>query len=255
MNSQKHPSNRVLAKNGDPVSSAAPTGATRRLRGFTLVELLVVIAIIALLVSLVTPSASDAMRRARGVVCLSNMRQTGFVIQMAMNDDRGRLINYRLASSGTSWHGGWAAWPRPLIEKGYMELKPFFYICPSSWNPDTPQSTGAASERWFTYGYKINRFQRFRGDHNWVQEVIDGRRHAFTQRLDIAMPSAYFLLIDSKKSGPPENHPAGGRPWAVHGENVNVLFGDGAARPTPLSTFQADFQANTQFVFDRFETF
>jgi len=52
------------AKNFPPSTSA-----------FTLIEMLVVIAIIALLVSLISPAVSGAMDRAKGMRCLSNLRQ------------------------------------------------------------------------------------------------------------------------------------------------------------------------------------
>ena len=47
----------------------------RRAGGFTLIELLVVISIIGLLISILLPSLSRARDLAKGVVCLSNLRQ------------------------------------------------------------------------------------------------------------------------------------------------------------------------------------
>jgi prepilin-type N-terminal cleavage/methylation domain-containing protein len=54
---------------------------------FTLIELLVVIAIISLLISIMLPGMSRAREQSRAVVCLSNMRQVGVLMQMYSHDD------------------------------------------------------------------------------------------------------------------------------------------------------------------------
>jgi prepilin-type N-terminal cleavage/methylation domain-containing protein len=71
---------------------------------FTLIELLVVVAVIAILASLLLPSASRAKEVSRVTRCLSNCRQIGLGFQMYLNDhDRlpaaGRLpywISYQI---------------------------------------------------------------------------------------------------------------------------------------------------------------
>ena len=60
---------------------------TTRRRGFTLIELLVVVSIISLLVSILLPALSQARLKARGVICMSNLKQTSLAFEMYANEN------------------------------------------------------------------------------------------------------------------------------------------------------------------------
>jgi prepilin-type N-terminal cleavage/methylation domain-containing protein len=55
-------------------------------KGFTLIELLTVIAIVAVLATLLMTSVSSVQRKAREVVCASNLRQIGLSLSMYLDD-------------------------------------------------------------------------------------------------------------------------------------------------------------------------
>ena len=70
-------------------------------RAFTLIELLVVIAIIAMLIAMLLPALNKARSAARSVVCMSNQRQIGILMEVYANEQSGFLPRY-------AFHGAFA---------------------------------------------------------------------------------------------------------------------------------------------------
>lgn len=83
-------------------------------RAFTLIELLVVVAVIALLISILLPALGAAVKAARTVQCLSNIRQIGVAATSYATDTGGAFPVIPEASNGAEtcylWFGKKGTW-------------------------------------------------------------------------------------------------------------------------------------------------
>ena len=78
-----------------------------RRRGFTLIELLVVIAIIAILAAILFPVFAQAREKARGIACMSNLKQMGTSSMMYIQDyDETYPQGVAMANAGPAWYVG-----------------------------------------------------------------------------------------------------------------------------------------------------
>ena len=77
-----------------------------RLKGFTLIELLVVIAIIALLMAILMPALQRVKKQARGVACMSNLKQWGLIFGMYTDDNDHKFYGaWSTSEQGHVWIG------------------------------------------------------------------------------------------------------------------------------------------------------
>jgi prepilin-type N-terminal cleavage/methylation domain-containing protein/prepilin-type processing-associated H-X9-DG protein len=119
------------------VKEDMPMRAKDRKLGFTLIELLVVIAILAILASLLIPSMSTALERARQILCSGNMRQIGIAAITYANDNDGRNADaWEWVKSDMGGGSGWVEWSqRETVTEGtlfpYMNDSMQSFVCPS----------------------------------------------------------------------------------------------------------------------------
>ena len=117
--------------------------SSRCRRGFTLVELLVVIAIIGFLVALLLPAIQAARESARGVQCMSNLRQLGLALHNYHDSNQrfplaiaGAEKKNMIDSNGMLRDGdegfGWGTAILPYIEQNsiYDDINPDWQASP-----------------------------------------------------------------------------------------------------------------------------
>ena len=80
------------------------TDTSEKRLGFTLIELLVVIAIIAILAAMILPALARAKAKGQRTVCLNNLRQIGFFMQLYTEDSNDYFPAHRNQGLVTADH-------------------------------------------------------------------------------------------------------------------------------------------------------
>ena len=197
-----------------------PAGTLARRQGFTLIELLVVVAIIALLSAILLPALSRAKTRAKGIQCVSNLRQMGAAAQIYTGDnaDAYPVAYYWDEDSGTDY-----AWDLTTIEGDSNQIIPGLL-----WG-------GSGN-------IKIQQCPAFTGNADWLTDPYTG----------------YNYNTSYIGHGQGEAIPEPAKNSAVHHPAKTVIFGDGqyangadkfmrAPFPNPGDDFQGRYSGTQGF--------
>ncbi|MCM8769151.1 MAG: DUF1559 domain-containing protein [Candidatus Omnitrophica bacterium] len=161
--------------------------ARERSSGFTLIELLVVVAIISILAAMLLPALSKAREKARGSVCMSNLKQITLAMFLYCQDYEEYFppAYYMTAASEIGWDfssDDWWASAKPGLLGPYLKGKVF--SCPS-------KATVKSYDRPYT-GYAYNTTYIGGGYSVW-----NGQQDSPTKVSRIVNPSKTVLLADS----------------------------------------------------------
>jgi prepilin-type processing-associated H-X9-DG protein/prepilin-type N-terminal cleavage/methylation domain-containing protein len=147
---------------------------------FTLIELLVVVAIIAVLVAMLLPALNQARASAKGVVCMSNLKQGSLGFLMYADSYAGKILQFTNDAGAGLREVGWS---ETLAETKYLGA-PDVATCPGQspfkYNPD---------RRYYIYGVDLETpggwLQPFRG------------RYCFRNLYQVEKPELQVIIADS----------------------------------------------------------
>jgi prepilin-type N-terminal cleavage/methylation domain-containing protein len=262
---QRCPAPIIDSSPAHPAEQEASFMYQRKASGFTLIELLVVIAIIAILAAILFPVFAQAREKARGITCISNLKQLSTSTMMYVQDfDE----TFPMAFGYGSGYGGWTTgYTRPVPPDQFADayvwaqsysnaIQPYVknygvYTCPSS-TVLNPGYTGITPAVKISYTYNgLLQSSPLAGINSPSGLIMlhSGRGAAYRLNGDLAQPvlncaTATDLTCTYKArsssgcqsgNGSTSGYYASTGGMAVHGRGQNMSYSDGHAKFRNLS--------------------
>jgi len=206
---------------------------------FTLVELLVVIAIIGILAALLLPALSFAMKRARQIHCVNNVRQLGADLHEFVSDNHAYPI---LGNPGKDEYGGRIYWINTLGKLLDSNFKSNFRLWNKGiWFCPGVQTEGTLGDGFISYGYNA-----FGLGTNFTALGLGGsfaaEHNPPVRESDIVNPSEMMAIGDGFEGNSSQIFTGGGLLWRC---KYYLIQKSGASEPSANSRHQG--KANVVF--------
>lgn len=178
-------------------------------KAFTLIELLVVIAIVALLIAILLPALQRARNQARAVVCQTNLKHWGTMMNLYAEENQGRFFNQFFITSFLA--GSFASEYDPNFV-----LNPFdtndIALCPMAAKPGRG-GVGSKFEAWqleppfhCSYGFNVKALDDLSYINPQYGQTID--INIFLVKNSVKFPvlldSKFYLGSVNDQEGPPQ---------------------------------------------------